>query len=111
MRRAYEGIFSVIHLIVTFTIDELVIASDDIAYALTRSNGTQTVLATDTQSAESNREVFIFRNEDGAWKIARYMFNKSEITHAVSNSRADKASGQVWPSQWRLGGRRWTTPS
>jgi hypothetical protein len=36
------------------------------------------VLATETQSAESNHEVFIFRNEDGAWKIARYMFNKSE---------------------------------
>jgi ketosteroid isomerase-like protein len=66
MREAYERIFSVIHLNVTFTIDELVIASDDIAYALTRSDGTQTVLATDTQSAESNREVFIFGNEDGA---------------------------------------------
>jgi uncharacterized protein (TIGR02246 family) len=78
MREAYTQIFSVIHLKVTFTIDELVIASDDIAYALTRSNGTQTVLAAGTHSAESNREVFIFRNEDGAWKIARYMFNKSE---------------------------------
>ena len=78
MREAYAQIFSVIHLNVTFTIDELLIASDDIAYALTRSNGTQTVLANGTQSAESNREVFIFRNEDRAWKIARYMFNKSE---------------------------------
>jgi uncharacterized protein (TIGR02246 family) len=78
MRAAYDGIFRVIHLAVTFTIDELVVASDDVAYALTRSNGIQTVLATDTRSAESNREVFIFRKEDGAWKIARYMFNKSE---------------------------------
>jgi uncharacterized protein (TIGR02246 family) len=78
MRAAYEAIFSVFHLAVTFTIDELVIASDTLAYALTRSNGIQTVLATDTQTAESNREVFIFRNEDGTWKIARYMFNKSE---------------------------------
>jgi uncharacterized protein (TIGR02246 family) len=78
IRQAYEGIFGVIHLHVTFTIDELVIASDDIAYALTRSNGIQTVLATDAQSAESNREVFIFRTEGNAWKIARYMFNKSE---------------------------------
>jgi len=76
--KAYEQTFSVIHLNVTFTIDELVVASGDIAYALTRSNGIQTVLATDTQSAESNREVFIFRNEDGTWKIARYMFNKPE---------------------------------
>jgi uncharacterized protein (TIGR02246 family) len=78
IRQAYEGIFGVIHLTVTFSIDELVVASDDVAYALTRSNGIQTVLATDTHSAESNREVFIFGNEGGAWKIARYMFNKSE---------------------------------
>lgn len=78
IRQAYEGIFGIIQLDVTFVIDELVIASDDIAYALTRSNGMQTVLATNAQSAESNREVFIFRNEGGAWKIARYMFNKSE---------------------------------
>jgi uncharacterized protein (TIGR02246 family) len=78
MRAAYAQIFSVIHLAVTFTIDELVIASDDIAYALTRSNGIQTVLAADTKSPESNREIFIFRKERGAWKFARYMFNKSE---------------------------------
>ena len=78
IRQAYEGIFGVIHLEVTFSIDEIVVASDDIAYALTRSNGVQTVLATDTQSAESNREVFIFGNDGGGWKIARYMFNKSE---------------------------------
>lgn len=77
MHEAYEQIFGVIHLDVTFTIDELVIATDDIAYALTRSDGTETVLAAGTQSAESNREVFIFGKEDGVWKIARYMFNKS----------------------------------
>jgi uncharacterized protein (TIGR02246 family) len=76
--KAYEQTFSVIDLDVTFTIDELVIAGDDIAYALTRSNGIQTLLATDTRTAESNREVFIFRNEGGVWKIARYMFNKPE---------------------------------
>ncbi len=78
LREAYEQIFSAIRLNVTFTIDELVIASDDIAYALTRSKGTQTVLADDTRSAEANREVFVIHKEAGAWKIARYMFNKSE---------------------------------
>lgn len=51
-------------------------ASEDVAYALTRSNGEQTVLASGAVSAESNREVFIFRREDGAWRIARYLFNK-----------------------------------
>src|SRR5947207_3707062 len=69
----------------SFTIDELVIASDDIAYALTRSNGTQTVLATNAQSAEANREMFVFRNEDGAWKIARYMFKDRKSTRLNSS--------------------------
>lgn len=27
---------------------------------------------------EENRELFVFKKESGAWKIARYMFNKSK---------------------------------
>jgi uncharacterized protein (TIGR02246 family) len=73
---AYARIFAAIRLDVEFTIDELVVASDEVAYALTRSNGTQTTLATGTESAESNREVFVFGHQDGAWKISRYLFNK-----------------------------------
>jgi uncharacterized protein (TIGR02246 family) len=76
MQEAYTRTFETIRLNVEFTIDELVVASDAIAYALTRSNGTQTVLATGEETAESNREVFIFAVEDGAWKISRYLFNK-----------------------------------
>ena len=75
--RAYAETFEQIHLGVAFTVDEIVIAGPETAYALTRSNGTQTVHATGRQSAESNREVFIFRADQGAWKIARYMFNKA----------------------------------
>jgi uncharacterized protein (TIGR02246 family) len=73
LRDGYAAIFSKIRLSVTFTIDDLVVASGSVAYALTRSNGTQVVNAT---SAESNREVFILAREDGSWKISRYMFNK-----------------------------------
>ncbi len=76
VREAYIRTFAQIRLKVTFTIDELVVASDVVAYALTRSHGIQTVLATGAESAESNREVFIFGREDGAWRIARYLFNK-----------------------------------
>jgi uncharacterized protein (TIGR02246 family) len=76
LREGYAGIFATIRLSVTFTIDELVVASDSAAYALTRSNGTQVVTASGTQSAESNREVFIFAREDRSWKISRYLFNK-----------------------------------
>lgn len=76
MEGAYRQIFDAIRLDVIFTIDELVITSDDSAYALTRSNGTQTVLATGDQTAESNREIFLFSHTDAGWKIASYMFNK-----------------------------------
>ena len=78
MEQAYEQVFAAIRLNVTFTIDELTVASDDIAYALTRSDGTVTVLATNTETAEANREIFVFHRVDGNWKIARYMFNKAE---------------------------------
>ena len=75
----YRRIFDAIRLDVTFTIDELVVTSEETAHALTRSNGTQTVLSTGDESAESNREIFLFQrtNTDG-WKISRYMFNKPE---------------------------------
>lgn len=77
LRDAYAQTFARIQLRVTFTIDEIVVAGDSLAYALTRSNGTQTTVATGEQSAESNREIFIFaRDPNGAWKISRYMFNK-----------------------------------
>jgi uncharacterized protein (TIGR02246 family) len=76
LRRAYADTFAAIHLDVTFTVDELVVATEHIAFALTRSSGTQTTHATGAQSAESNREMFIFRVEAGAWKISRYIFNK-----------------------------------
>lgn len=76
LHEAYRRTFEAIRLDVVFTIDELVVATDEIAYALTRSDGTQTVLETGAVSAESNREMFIFGREDGAWKIARYLFNK-----------------------------------
>lgn len=77
MANGYQQIFDAIRLHVTFTIDELVVTSAETAYALTRSNGTQTVLASGYESAESNREIFLFRHTDAdGWKISRYMFNK-----------------------------------
>jgi uncharacterized protein (TIGR02246 family) len=74
----YADIFRNIRLAVAFTVDELVVASESVAYALTRSNGVQTVNATGEESKESNREVFVFAREDGSWKISRYLFNKPE---------------------------------
>lgn len=79
MADGYRQIFGAIRLNVTFTIDELVVTTDETAHALTRSSGTQTVLATGNESAESNREIFLFQRSDSdGWKLSRYMFNKPE---------------------------------
>ncbi len=72
---AYRQIFAAIALNVEFTIDEVTV-DGDLAYALTRSKGTQTILAGDESTPEENRELFVFAKEDGSWKIARYIFNK-----------------------------------
>jgi uncharacterized protein (TIGR02246 family) len=72
---AFSRTFEKIRLAVTFTVDELVVASDDTAYALARSNCIQTLLATGAESTASNRDVFIFGYEQAVWKIARYLFN------------------------------------
>jgi uncharacterized protein (TIGR02246 family) len=79
MADGYRQIFKAIRLNVTFSIEELAVTSDGNAYALTRSNGTQTVLASGNELAESNREMFLFQRTDtDGWKIASYMFNKPE---------------------------------
>lgn len=73
----YQDFFTSTSMDVTFEIDE-VRSGDAVAYALTRSHGTQRSLTRGTQTSESNREVFIFAAEGGAWKIARYLFNQPE---------------------------------
>jgi uncharacterized protein (TIGR02246 family) len=71
----YRQFFKDMKLSVSFTVDEVVVASDTVAYALTRSQGTLETLATGDSDPEDNREIFIFGREDEAWKIKLYMFN------------------------------------
>ncbi len=73
---SYQQIFETIKLDITFDIHEIAIAGD-LAYATTGSTGHVTVLAPGITVAEANREVFTFVRLDGAWKVARYMFNKA----------------------------------
>jgi len=73
---SYRAIFANITLSINFEIDEVAVR-DGLATALTRSNGSVRVNATGATAPESNRELFVFAQEDGAWRIARYMFNKA----------------------------------
>ncbi len=76
LRGAYEFVFSTIRLNIRFTVDEIVVDGST-AFARTGSKGTVTVLAEGVTAPEENRELFVFQKRDGAWKIARYIFNKT----------------------------------
>jgi len=69
----YEQVFATIKLDVRFEIHEVEEAGD-YAWARTSSAGRTKILAAGAQVAEGNNELFIFRRENGAWKIHRYLF-------------------------------------
>lgn len=77
VRAIYKHFFEVLRLNVVFTIHEIVAIGGDLAYGRTTSAGTQVILAGNKQSEEANNELFIFRREDGVWKIHRYLFSTS----------------------------------
>ncbi len=74
---AYQHVFGAIGLNIKFSIDEIVLLSDDWAYARTRSNGTVKVLNTAVPPIpEANQEFFLLHREaDGQWRFARYIFS------------------------------------
>ena len=75
--KSYEFIFTQIQLNIEFYIDEITVEGD-FAFAVTSSKGTTLIHATGETIPEANRELFVFEKVNGEWKIARYMFNKTE---------------------------------
>jgi uncharacterized protein (TIGR02246 family) len=77
VKAGYDHVFAAIKLNVTFTIHEVVEMGGDLAYVRTTSAGKTEILANKTTAKEANNELFIFRKEDGKWKIHRYLFASS----------------------------------
>lgn len=75
--KSYEFIFTQIQLSIEFFIEEIEIEGN-LAFATTSSKGSVLIHATGDNFPEANRELFVFEKVDGVWKIARYMFNKTE---------------------------------
>ena len=75
--KSYEYVFSQIQLNIKFFIEEIQVEGN-LAFAVTSSKGTTLIHATGDTIPEANRELFVFEKIDGEWKIARYMFNKTE---------------------------------
>ena len=75
--KSYEFVFSQIQLNIEFFIEEIEVEGN-MAFAVTSSKGTSLIHAIGETIPEANRELFVFEKVDGEWKIARYMFNKTE---------------------------------
>ncbi len=73
---AYQAVFNAIKLDIKFTIYEVVVTGNS-AWARTSSSGQTTILAKNVTIAEGNNELFIFKKENGKWKIHRYLFSTS----------------------------------
>ena len=74
---SYEYVFSQIQLNIEFFIEEIQVEGN-MAFAVTSSKGTTLIHATGETIPEANRELFVFEKFNDEWKIARYMFNKTE---------------------------------
>lgn len=77
VRAGYEQVFATIKLDVRFEIHE-VEESGDFAWARTSSSGRTKILAAGVEVTEGNNELFIFRRENGSWKIHRYLFSTNQ---------------------------------
>jgi uncharacterized protein (TIGR02246 family) len=77
LKDSYEFVFKSIQLNIEFFIEEVNISGDS-AYAVTNSKGTTLIHANGQTVPEENRELFVLAKENGEWKIARYMFNKTK---------------------------------
>jgi ketosteroid isomerase-like protein len=81
VKNGYDHVFNTLKLNVTFTVHE-VVEIGDLAYVRTTSAGKTEILAQKRTVKEGNNELFIFRNEDGQWKIHRYLFASTNPTEA-----------------------------
>jgi ketosteroid isomerase-like protein len=70
----YEGLLASADIALTFTIEK-VNADSSLAYVTSHSVGTLKFKDGSPDVNGQNRELFVLRKQDGAWKIVAYWFN------------------------------------
>ena len=76
VRKAYEWVFATLKLNGHFIVHEAEVIGDR-AWVRTNSTGRFTVIATGVEADVANSELFLFKRENGGWKIHRYIFTAS----------------------------------
>lgn len=77
VRAGYAQVFATLKLAIRFDIHE-VEENGEWAWARTSSAGRTRILAADIEVEEGNNELFVFRRENGEWKIHRYLFSTNQ---------------------------------
>ena len=77
VKQAYDNVFDTIKLDVKFTTHEVELLGDT-AWVRTSSAGKTKILANNVIVDEGNNELFIFKKENGTWKIHRYLFSTNQ---------------------------------
>ena len=77
VRAGYEQVFATLKLNIRFEVHEIEETGDS-AWARTSSAGRTRILATGAEVTEGNSELFIFRRENGEWRIHRYLFSTNQ---------------------------------
>jgi len=77
VKQAYDNVFNTIKLDVKFSTHEIEVLGDT-AWARTSSAGKTRILANNVVVNEGNNELFIFKKENGDWKIHQYLFSTNQ---------------------------------
>ena len=77
VRGTYQYVFDNFSYTLQFSIIEIIVNGNS-AFARSTSKGSFVIKANGQTIADENRELFVFDKENGQWRIARYMYNKSK---------------------------------
>jgi len=77
IKQTYVYVFDNFSFNLNFDVLEIEVMGNR-AFARSTSKGDLTIKASGETVPDENRELFIFENQNGNWKIARYMYNKSK---------------------------------
>lgn len=95
IRQRYERELARFTLKKTYTIHDLILAGDW-AFVRTTSAGTVGLKETGQTALESHEDVFFLnRQQDGSWKIARYIYNSNIPHEPTGRSRAIRPAQPV----------------
>lgn len=77
LKATYEFLFKAVQVTIQFSIAEILVTGD-YAFAQTTSTGTSLIHSSGQTLPINNKELFIFKQVNGTWKIFKYMFNQQK---------------------------------